>query len=434
MKALHRPTTPLPDETEVLFEEAHRRRRRRRLAVGTVVVALAVLGAGVFLLVHQGGGGGTGRASGATSSGGHHGATGTAGSPQGTTTTVVLPRGYWFDQITTENGHLLLTGYVATASDLAVPTRCAVAPLDDRTLAVGKVTVGSCDSPAMSGRTVAPVISSPVGAAYGTVAIARLEGRSGAVSTGPVVMTFTDTSDTRPIVAYGGGSIWIYDVHTTRGAEAVECSATTGHVERTVSTPPLVDPLVAADDDGLWLGNSTRGTALPDVVYHAAPGAPEASGILSSGHGHAWWMRASGDQAWIGVGPEPASETIWRFDGPRARVGLRVREAGFDPVGTVVGDDANGLWTVVPYPPFGLRVTASANKHEDVIRIDPDTGAEQLMAQQPPLPTLLAEEHLAQGEATVFGGSFFVLEPPFEAKGYLGFSRLVRVVPPAGTP
>jgi hypothetical protein len=78
---------------------------------------------------------------------------------------------------------------------------------------------------------------------------------------------------------------------------------------------------------------------------------------------------------------------------------------------------------------IGSRITTSENKHEDVIRIDPKTGAEQLMAQRSPLPTILAEEGLAQGEATVLGRSFFVLEPPFHANGYLGFTRLVRVTP-----
>ncbi len=98
-------------------------------------------------------------------------------------------------------------------------------------------------------------------------------------------------------------------------------------------------------------------------------------------------------------------------------------------MGYVVGDEASGLWTAVPYPPFGARVTGSANQHEDVVRIDPATGAERVEAHRAPLPTLLAEEGLAQGEATVLGGSFFVLDPPFRANGYLGFSHLARVTP-----
>lgn len=351
---------------------------------------------------------------------------GASTSTQGTSTSVALPGGYWFDQIVTTDGRLLLTGYVATAAMVTTLTRCAVAPVNPRTLAVGGATEGSCDDPTMSGRTVAPVISYPK-TGSGTVAIARLDTKTDVVSTSPVIMSFVNSSDTRPITTDGGGSLWIYDVDTPGGAEAVQVSETTGGVERTISLPALIDPFIAANQDGLWLGNSVRGSSQPDAIYHVGPTASRAGGILSGSHGHVYWLTASGDRVWAGVGTSVTKQTIWRFDGASAHVGFHVREAGFDPDGAVVGDEESGLWTAVPYPPFGLRVTASANKHEDVIRINPDTGNEQVMAEGAPLPTLLAQEGVAEGEATVLDGSYFVLEPPFKANGYLGFSRLTRV-------
>lgn len=428
MRSAPGPTTPLADGAEVLFEEAHRRRRRRRQLVAAAILVPLVLGAIIYLLVNGGGGGGSRAVTGPGGSGARGGAAGVSSSSQGTSTLVALPVGYWFDQIVTSDGRLFLTGYVATAANLTTFSRCAIAPVNPRTLAVGKATEGGCADPAMSARTVAPVISYPT-TGRGTVAVARLHTKTGKVSTGPVVMTFVNSSDTRPITTYGGGSLWIYDVDTSRGAEALEVSATSGRVERAVSTPALVDPLIAANQNGLWLGNSVRGTPLPDALYHTRAEATKAQGVLSGAHGHVYWLTASGTHAWAGIGTSAAKQTIWRFEGAAARVGLRAREAGFDPAGVVVGDEESGLWTAVPYPPIGEQVTPSANKHEDVIRIDASTGREQVMAQRSPLPTLLAEEGLAEGEATVFDGSFFVLEPPFREYNYLGFTSLVRVTP-----
>lgn len=431
MRTAPGPATLPPEDAEVLFEEAHRRRKRRRLLVVTAIGVLLALGAGIYLLVSGGGNGRSATSSGSGGSGGHGGVAGVSTGTQGSSTSVVLPGGYWFDQLLTVGGRLLLTGYVASAANSTTFTRCAVAQVDPRTLAVGKATEGSCDDPAMSGRTVTPVISYPR-TGMGTVAIARLDTKTGAVSTSPTIMTFVNTSDTRPITTYGGGSLWIYDVDTAGGPEAVQVSGTTGQVERTVSTPPLIDPYIAANQNGLWLGNSTRGSSQPDAIYHAGT-ASKATGVLSGRHGSVYWLTASGAHTWAGVGTSVTTETIWRFDGPSAHVGLRVREAGLDPDHAVVGDEESGLWTVVPYPPFAPGVIPSAdtraNKHEDVIRINPATGKEQVMAEWAPLPTLLAEEGVAQGEATVLDGSYFVLEPPFRVNESLGFSRLARVKP-----
>ncbi len=56
--------------------------------------------------------------------------------------------------------------------------------------------------------------------------------------------------------------------------------------------------------------------------------------------------------------------------------------------------------------------------------INPDTGAERVVATLPPLVVPLTAEFsgLVQGQAVVLGGSLYLLEPPYQQNGYLGYS------------
>ena len=57
------------------------------------------------------------------------------------------------------------------------------------------------------------------------------------LSTGKVVFTYQDASDTRPASAFGGGYLWIYDVWTPKGAQLAQVSASTGRIVRTIAMP-----------------------------------------------------------------------------------------------------------------------------------------------------------------------------------------------------
>jgi hypothetical protein len=63
-----------------------------------------------------------------------------------------------------------------------------------------------------------------------------------------------------------------------------------------------------------------------------------------------------------------------------------------------------------------------------VVRIDPDSGKERVAATLPRF-VLPDDEALATAQAAYFDGALFILEPPFDARGYLGYTQLIRVTP-----
>jgi hypothetical protein len=338
-------------------------------------------------------------------------------------TFATLPARFWFDQISAVDGRVLLSG-----EDPAVvgesPT-CVVATLDPQTLRLTATTHPSCDDPAIVGEEVMAVNTYVRETNNATISIARVDSDTGHVSVGPVVMTYGSYSDTRPVMAYGGGWLWIYDVETTVGAELLQVSASSGRVEDTVAMPKLYRPILAANDYGLWIGNSIQGSPSPDALYHVSPGSHSASGVIAGSELNVFWLLGSGQDLWAGIGPTFVHQSIWRFDKAESKPAFRVPDHGYDPT-TVVGDDADGLWTVVPYPPLASKVP-SGKYPEDVVRIDPNTGKETVVATLPRNVLPDDEAGLNAGQGVYVEGSLFALEPPFRADGYLGYSRLLRV-------
>jgi hypothetical protein len=92
------------------------------------------------------------------------------------------------------------------------------------------------------------------------------------------------------------------------------------------------------------------------------------------------------------------------------------------PAFTVIGDEANGLWTM----------QWSSPAQEEIIHINPDTGSESVVGTLPSasLPTYETDEGLTQGQSVYLNGSLYLLEPPFQKNGYLGYTSIVRAVPP----
>jgi hypothetical protein len=263
-----------------------------------------------------------------------------------------------------------------------------------------------------------------------TIAISVLDPVSGQVSVGPVVMTYGSFSDTRPVMAYGGGWLWIYDNETTNGAELLQVSESSGQVVDTVPMPILYKPILAANVDGAWIGNSVEGGECagcgpPSTLYHVSPGSAGATVVVPDPTLSVCWLVGDGSDLWVGMGEQHygcAEQTIWRFDGDSPRPVFRVPLTGYEPT-TVVGDEADGLWTVVP--PSSEAPASGSN--EVVVRIDPDTGRQTVMAALPPIAVPSYDQGLQAGQAVYYDGSLFVLEPPFHANDYLGYSQLLRV-------
>lgn len=425
MALLDRPQIDEFPDTEALFREARQRRRRRRLAVGTVVIlTIATLLLALFIRQSGHGGGGGGAISRPADTASPRSTVGPV-AQTGSAISVPLPLGYRFRQVLTTRGRLFIASYVASKSNLGPHgfTQCALSQVNPKTLKIDKGVRANCDNPAMTGKLVSPVDSITKG--YNAEeALAVLNPRTGTYRVGPPVMTYSFDSSSSPVVAYGGNWLWLYDVETTAGPQLLQINAVNGDVVDTIATPQLFDPLMAANDDGVWLANSFRGSPVPYVIYHAVPGASQLTGTLAGSDLHAYWLTATSGHVWLGAGSIPTAQTLWRFDGIEATIGLETPITGSQPFGEVVGDQDDGLWTVTANPPPG---PGDSGQPVDVLRINANTGREQVMARGSALPALEEEQGLAEGESTLYRGSFYVLEPSSQLSN--GYSRLARVSP-----
>lgn len=419
--------TRSPDERAdlgALIKEARGHRRRRRLIVGVTLLVLA--GMATTGIVASRAGGGRHRGSGPDRNGPEAKpkllpATGQQKSPG-----AALPPSALFNQISVTSSGLLLTGVTPASADAVDPT-CVAAPVDPRTLAVGTIAQGSCHDPLLFGETV-EVVNTPIpGSNKADLSIAHGDPATGQVTEGPVVMTYGSFSDTRPVTASGGPWLWVYDVETTAGPELLQVSTQSGAVVEVVPMPKLYRPLLAADDGGVWVANSLDGSPAPALSYVAA-GSSGPTTVIPDTTTPVCWLVAAGTTAWLGAGTARGgctAQTIEKYaDGVTSPVFSRPG-TGSVPF-TVVGDATDGLWSV-PWPP-------TVAGQQQVIHIDPSTGAESVAATLPVVPGL-GGKGLVQGQAVFFDGSLYLLEPPFKENGYLGYTSLVRIRPaPVGSP
>jgi hypothetical protein len=361
-------------------------------------------------------------------------------------TSVVLPPGNEFSQISATGNGLRLDGYVQPGilPPLSPPQNCEEeeAPVDPQTLVLGPVAKADCGDPAIWGEVVSVDTTTIPRSNNATITIATLDPGTGAVSDGPVVMTYASLSDTRPLTADGGGWLWIYDVDTTVGAEVLQISASTGQLVDSVPMPRIYRPILAADDDGLWIGPSVEGVGStgpgssgpPSTLYDVTPGSDAPSTVIAGTALAVCWLVANGDSLWAGIATNANQacqrQAFWRFDGADRQPVVETPLAGDPPSSdglgpsSVVGDQADGLWTA--------WFLASRDVVE-VIRIDPDTGAETVVASVPgpsgagSWPSWDAPLGEFGIEAVLVGGSMFLLEPPENVEGFNG--AIVRVTP-----
>ena len=406
---------------ELIIKEARRRRRRRYLVAA--VACVAVIGAVVAGIV--------------TSNGGTRGPTesrhqaGTA-PPRATPPVsapkppgVALPTSALFNQISVTSNGLLLTG-VSNANgespETSPQSTCAAASLDPQSLSVGQVQMGSCGDPLLIGRTVEAVNAYIPQSNNATISINVADPTSGHVNDGPVVMTYEDGSDTRPVIAYGTQWLWIYDNKTTNGAELLQVSTSSGEVVDTIRMPSLYKPLLAADDGGVWVANSIEGSPAQALFYVPA-WSSASSVVIAATNVPICWLQADGTTAWVGAGLQNAcaKQTVERFmdDSTSPMFSVTGNYLAFN----VVGDEADGLWT--------LQLNAGV---QQIVSIDPLTGAEKVAATLPyqEEPLVNQDEGLAPNQAAYYDGALYVLLPPYRQDGYLGYTSVVKVTPRRG--
>ena len=296
----------------------------------------------------------------------------------------------------------------------------------------------------MFGRAVIPAIStdthlpSPGGGPSEIVRISHATSARPGYVLGPIVMTFSALaySDTQPSWTYGGGDLWLYD--WVDHFDLLRISATTGQVLQRLVVPKIQSPLLAFNDDGLWIAPSPRLSSGP--LYRLTPGATQLTPVFNLGPGgFAWWLIASGDSVWIGDQPRPVTTrgTTWELRGPDAvqvwhhllsgPLATVTNQVAFDSPSMVVGNGSDGLWTVVVAPP---------GDQQQVVRIDPRTGRSAVVALLPAYPPWTSDPALIQAgwQAATFDGSLFLLDPGTQALDIseMDLSGLLYRVTPSG--
>lgn len=238
----------------------------------------------------------------------------------------------------------------------------------------------TCNRPPVSLHAITPVVGSSRDAFHVAVTVA-----------GNVVMHFEDASDTRPQYAWYGRSLWIYDVATSEGAEALRFDARTGKLLQRTAMPQMERPVMVANGDGLWLDPATNGgisggngNNVP--VLHVAFGASTPI-VVHRGGRAAMWMAASAHTVWFEQISGRSSVAIWRIDGTKVRLLARPRNVG------VQGAYGGGkLW----------ELTCGVKEH--LLRVDPTDGTRTPVGQFP------RTANYCDASMTAAGGDVFVLE------------------------
>jgi len=338
--------------------------------------------------------------------------------------TATLPSGAQFDQIVVTPQGLLVSGVTSATAAEVTPT-CISVTLNPRSLAAADRHVGSCNDPLLLGHTVAAINTPIPNSNNATLSIASANPATGEVTTGPIVMTYASLSDTRPVVAYGAEWFWVYDEATTKGPQLLQVSAASGAVVNVVAMPSLFRPLLAADSEGVWIANSLAGSPGPALSYVKA-GSSSPTVIVSDTDLPICWLVAARTTAWVGAGIQRAcvKEAVERFADEVQAPPSYSTATGFAAF-TVIGDEADGLWTIQwessPVP--GQRDKA------EVISIDPHTGRARVLGTLPAvvIQSYAEDEGLTQGEAVYFDTALYLLAPPLRQGAYTGYSSIVRV-------
>jgi len=286
-------------------------------------------------------------------------------------TSIQLPRNLSFYDVEPAGSGVLLSGETVIGATCGF-VRVGLAPL--RITGRG---LGSCVR--SSAHRVTPVLVRRPGSFAVRVRIARVEA-AGRVVEGPVVMRFQESVDTHLALAYGPRTLWLYEAGAAAGPEVLQVSAVTGRVEQTARVPRLVRPLLAADDDGLWLAIPPNGTAPgtgASPLYHVAPNARTAVLVRRGGRA-VLWLVAAGRSVWADVISKTLHGEIWRLDGA---AGTAHALASFPELGTWTAvPHGSTLWTLADEP-VDQRFQACDAEH--VIRVDGATGRRSLVASVP---------------------------------------------------
>lgn len=342
---------------------------------------------------------------------------------------VALPPGFQASGlVATPSGASLYGNGGAIAGDTG---ECTVVDYVAATTSFGRV------RPAICGRELAPGLWLVTGSAHfqETLRLAH-PGRpanDGGVF-GPVLGRFDNwglAHDGTPV--YADGLVWIFRAT----GEVLRVNASTGRLEATVRVPSIgYDPVMAADDDGLFVAPSVGWDQYPGVppIYHVGRHAAAAA-VVHHG-GPVQWMDAAGERLWADVlGPRRTwTMSIWGFEGPAADPIFTTAskllpgpEGGGDGYAVVV-DASSGLYSLngnLSAPTSTSTCTGTA----EVVHIDPATGAQREIASIPADPStewVACGDTLGHDQAVVSGNELLLLWGGTATSGY-HYTELYRV-------
>jgi hypothetical protein len=407
-------------------------RRSRRL--GVAVAAMLVLAAAGVTAAVTGGGSGPRPPSAAASSPRQ----GPAAAGRYAVRMLNLSRSDRYGEITVVAGRIIVYGPGSGVTRPSAAQSCTSAVVNASTLALTDSRSGDCADPSLEGEQVLPVMTVERRVPYyGNDAVATVTARISRVMPGgpgyrigPVVMVFSQLSTGWPTWVYGGGDLWLYDAYTAKGSELLRISQATGAVVQRLGMPGIARPILAFDSDGLWMAPAANSGGL--AVYHVVPGASAAVPVFRLAAGqYTAWMIGSGHSLWLDVGSGGKTGTLWHLAGAGARPVSHLTLSSFGNQSeiqgggsTMVGNAADGLWTVVPAQ-YGTR--------QEVIRIDPASGAYQTVALLEPGYSTPSAILYGSWQAVTVGGSMFLLDPATDSGTYpyqpQGFSGLYRISP-----
>lgn len=267
-------------------------------------------------------------------------------------TSLLLPPGAFWTNLAPAGGTLLVRGYADRGPG------CVFARVDPHSLRSTHST-GSCSRGALLTPEVRP---NP-----------RSQWRKVYVA-GQLAFVYNDASDTRPQWTDGGGSLWLYDVATTTGAQLLRYSLRTHRLQQRLHfRVRLFRPVLAANDDGAWLMAATNGGVSGQAtaaLYRVAVGAQRPA-VLQRGARAALWMTASAHSLWLETVTGYGTFTLWRYDGTRGRPLWRLHRI-------VVGNavySRGALWGTTP--------GCNGEEHVQAVRLDPRTGNRRVIGSVP---------------------------------------------------
>jgi hypothetical protein len=258
---------------------------------------------------------------------------------------VVLPAGAFWGNVTGDHGKVVVWGYPQRGD------ACFVLTVDPRSRH-SALARRSC---AHTTSLLAPDVR------FDTV---RVGGR--------FAFRYSNSSDAKVTWAYGGGSLWVYDVATAHGPALFRYSLRSAQLQQRVTFPRLFKPVLAANDTGAWLMANPSGGISGEraaSLYYVSPHATRPR-VVQHGARAALWMTTHANVLWLETVTGVHTFTLWRYDGTHGRVLWTKRRSTL--YGTSYGDGA--LWGVS---------AAYCGKRIRAVRIDARTGSTRVVANVP---------------------------------------------------